>query len=238
MGMICYLRKISRDEGTQIDANPNAAYELILGAKIDANLHSNLNRQVEEAIGALKAVEAKYASVAERVREANQKGLPIPEDLNAEFQKFIAEIQDVANSRVAKKKNGKIDTNSKPLGIDKAWHGIHFLLTGRSEGGERPLSLALLGGREVPDRSGVLDYGPAMRLTPEEVQEVARALQEVNADELIGRYSASEMQQHKIYAMGQDAEDDREYLRNYYEKVVAFYVEGASAGMGMLIYLR
>jgi hypothetical protein len=237
MGMTCSLRKISRDEGEQIDANADKAYELILGAKIDANLQTKLNRQVEETMRALKVVETKYAGVAARVREANQKGEPIPKDLSAEFQKFIGEMQGVANSR-GRKTNGEIDESAKPLDIDKSWHGIHFLLTGKSEGGERPLSLALLGGREVPDRNGVMDYGPAMKLTPEEVQEVARALQQVSADEFIGRYSAPAMQKNKIYSMGQNADDDREYLRHFYEKLVGFYGEAASAEQGMLVCVR
>ena len=32
--------------------------------------------------------------------------------------------------------------------IDKAWHGIHYLLTGRSQGGTEPLLLTIFGGEE------------------------------------------------------------------------------------------
>jgi len=33
--------------------------------------------------------------------------------------------------------------------VDKAWHGLHYLLTGEAEGGEEPLSLAILEGTEI-----------------------------------------------------------------------------------------
>jgi len=42
--------------------------------------------------------------------------------------------------------------------VDKAWHGIHYLLTGQAEGGPRPLSLAVLGGGDFGTEDG---YGPA-----------------------------------------------------------------------------
>ena len=42
--------------------------------------------------------------------------------------------------------------------VDKAWHGIHYLLTGQSQGGPEPLALAVLGGEEFGPEVG---YGSA-----------------------------------------------------------------------------
>ena len=37
---------------------------------------------------------------------------------------------------------------------------------------------AIMGGKEIPDRQGVMGYGPIRYLTPEEVRQVAEALAE------------------------------------------------------------
>ena len=52
------------------------------------------------------------------------------------------------------------------LDLDKAWHGIHFLLTGSAWEGEEPLCYLLAGGQEVGDED--VGYGPARVLRPRE----------------------------------------------------------------------
>jgi hypothetical protein len=49
--------------------------------------------------------------------------------------------------------NGKGDE----LEVDKAWHGLHFLLTGSAWEGSFPLNFIVAGGQEVGDDLG---YGP------------------------------------------------------------------------------
>jgi hypothetical protein len=48
------------------------------------------------------------------------------------------------------------------LDVDKAWHCIHFMLTGNAEGGEEPLASAILGGREAGE-----DVGAEPRRSPD-----------------------------------------------------------------------
>jgi hypothetical protein len=68
------------------------------------------------------------------------------------------------------------DGDSEPpdsIDLDKAWHGIHYLLTGTAEGGDGPEALAILGGEEFgPD----VGYGPARFLLPGDVKAVSDAL--------------------------------------------------------------
>jgi len=72
------------------------------------------------------------------------------------------------------------------IDVDKSWHGIHFVLTGRSDGGEGPLAMAVLGGDEVGDDVG---YGPARFLAPGQVKEVAAALETLTIDDFKARFN-------------------------------------------------
>lgn len=68
------------------------------------------------------------------------------------------------------------DGDSEPpnyIDLDKAWHGVHYLLTGQAYGGQEPESLAVVGGEEFGPEMGI---GPARFLTVEQVARVASAL--------------------------------------------------------------
>jgi Domain of unknown function (DUF1877) len=70
------------------------------------------------------------------------------------------------------------DGDSEPpnsIDIDKAWHGIHYLLCGKANPGAEPLSWAVLGGEEIGEEIG---YGPARFLEPEHVHSIAAWLPE------------------------------------------------------------
>src|SRR3712207_3831611 len=53
------------------------------------------------------------------------------------------------------------------IDLDKAWHGIHFLLTGTAWEGQEPLCYLLVGGEYIGDED--VGYGPARVLRPHEV---------------------------------------------------------------------
>ena len=122
---------------------------------------------------------------------------------------------------------------SEPLRIDKSWHGIHFLLTGSAWGGKPPLSNAVLGGQEFgPD----LGYGPARYLTPDQVREVAAALDEIINAILRGRFNPKAMTKAEIYSWHEDeGEGGLEYFLEYYAQVRAYFQQAARKGNGMLL---
>jgi hypothetical protein len=57
------------------------------------------------------------------------------------------------------------------LDVDKAWHGIHFLLTGAAWGDNRPECFIVASGREIGDDD--VGYGPARGFTSSEVKQIA-----------------------------------------------------------------
>ena len=239
MGMVCYLRQISRAESEEIDVNTSKAYEIILGESIESVTQEELLRRSENAIALVNALHERHALTLERVREANAKHEPIPEELRAKHKQWLAEYKALtAPWSTRNRKVSKRGEDRDELQIDKSWHGLHFLLTGRSDGGDPPVSLAILGGKVVPDRRGLMGFGPAHKLTPGEVREVSGVLVTLNAVDLLSRYDADEMRRNEVYAMGVLPDEDRGYLGVYYEKVRSFYAEAATKQNGMLIYLR
>ena len=123
----------------------------------------------------------------------------------------------------------------KGINIDKAWHGIHFILTGSAWEGDPPLANAVLGGSEIGEDMG---YGPARYLTAEEVKEVAGALQPIDAKEFSNRYDPDEMASNDIYAFNaDDADDELEYFRYGYLDLRGYFLDAAEKGNAMLVYM-
>ena len=82
------------------------------------------------------------------------------------------------------------------LELDKAWHVIHFLLTGDEWGGSAPLKDAIVGGTEIgPD----LGTGPARFLTAEEVRAVSAALGRTSESDLRSRFDPAALDAAQIY---------------------------------------
>ena len=121
--------------------------------------------------------------------------------------------------------------------VDKAWHGIHYLLTGQADGGPRPLSLAVFGGEEFGPEIG---YGSARFLTSSQVAEVAEALSELSVDALSQRFNPKDMEAKKIYPdviWVRDGKEAFEYLVEGYQQLVVLYRDAAARGDGMLQWL-
>src|SRR5205814_4561024 len=62
----------------------------------------------------------------------------------------------------------------KGISLDKAWHGLHYLLCGAAEPAPGPLGQAVLGGTEIGEDLG---YGPARYFTAAQTSQIAQALQ-------------------------------------------------------------
>lgn len=126
------------------------------------------------------------------------------------------------------------DEHENNIDVDKAWHGIHFLLANDSWAGEPPLANVVLGGTEIGDDVG---YGPAKYLTADEVLDVANALNDLSPEAFRARYNAKTLLDNEIYP--QIWYDDVEavgYLTSYYEILRDYYLDAAAKGNAMLKY--
>lgn len=81
--------------------------------------------------------------------------------------------------------------------LDKAWHGLHYLLTGSPDEGAAPLDFLLAGGTEIAGQD--VGYGPARAFRPAEVRAIAAALERVSAEDVRGRYDPAAMMRADVY---------------------------------------
>ncbi|HEY5724076.1 MAG TPA: YfbM family protein [Allosphingosinicella sp.] len=104
------------------------------------------------------------------------------------------------------------DANGDLVDFDKAWHAVHFLLTGSADESDGPLSL--LGGKGEPigEDNG---YGPPLLVSAADMSAFNDALAAISDDELARRYDADAMLAADIYladALARDGEAGREYV--------------------------
>ena len=120
----------------------------------------------------------------------------------------------------------KSDVGDTEIDLDKAWHGIHYLLTGSAESTGTLASKVIMGGEDIGPDQG---YGPAQLLNPDEVKAVARLLEETTPEQLRQRYKPKEMTRAGVYPdiWDRDGNEALDYLLEYYRKLVAFYKHAA-----------
>lgn len=124
------------------------------------------------------------------------------------------------------------------MDLDKAWHAIHYLLTGSDFDAGAPLGFLLMGGELVGDRG----MGPLRLFTPERLGDISRALEALDGAELQRRFDPVELTRRGIYPVdlwSRAPEEDelRGYVREYFEQLKAFVRQGAQQGRGLLVYM-
>jgi hypothetical protein len=123
--------------------------------------------------------------------------------------------------------------------LDKAWHGIHYLLTGTAWEGREPLNFLVSGGREVGDID--VGYGPARVLSAAQTRAAHEALAQVSDDELRRRFDPDEMTRKEIYPEIWDRppeEDDTlGYLMEYVGVLRGFLAQAVDQGQGLVVCL-
>jgi hypothetical protein len=181
--------------------------QLLAGAM---DQHPQLREQIEQSLG--------------RAQEALRNG----EGGEALFT--------LMQQRLGGRTSGKAEVAHTELSLDKAWHGIHYVLCGAVEPGDSLLSRAVLGGTEVgEDFSG---YGPARCFTPGQVAELAGALGAPQVEqEASDRYDPQRMTELGIYPFGWDEEDNREWIFDAFRELRDFYAEAAAQGRGVVTCL-
>lgn len=122
------------------------------------------------------------------------------------------------------------------LDVDKAWHAIHFLLTGSAWEGDAPLNFIAAGGTELGDDVG---YGPARCLDAREVASLAAALQSIPTDVLLTRFDPAALSAADIYPdiwdRPPEEDDTRGYVAEYYEMLRAFILDAAAKNEALLV---
>ena len=124
------------------------------------------------------------------------------------------------------------------LGLDKAWHGLHFLLTGTAEGGREPACFLLGGGEELGDDDD--DAFQAHLLDAEQVRWFGEHLASLSTEELARRFDPDRMTKLRIYPdviWRRPEEDDepRGYLLGAFGDLREFVAAAAARGDAVVV---
>jgi hypothetical protein len=158
--------------------------------------------------------------------------------LRSQIEASVGRSQDALRSgdggqavfELMRSRMGRRGADGRPrLELDKAWHGVHFALSGTVEPGGSLLSQAVLGGTEIGDDfSG---YGPARCFTAAQVQELAAALAEAEP-----HFDADRMNELQIYPFGW-SDEARDWILDELANLRAFYAEAAANGRAIVTCL-
>ena len=120
------------------------------------------------------------------------------------------------------------------ISLEKAWHGLHFLLCGSAEPLPGEFGQAVLGGVEIGEDLG---YGPARYLEPDNVRRIANALDSITVEELKKRYDPVVMEEADIYPGGWTDLENLDWLMEAFHDLITYYKSVAERGNAILLYL-
>jgi hypothetical protein len=110
------------------------------------------------------------------------------------------------------------------LSVDKAWHGIHYLLCGQAEPARSALSQAVLGGAEIGDDDS--GYGPARIFTVRQVADISRELSRADLEtEMKARFDPKAMNGAEIYPGGWETAGALDWLVEEFHHLRDFYAD-------------
>ena len=164
------------------------------------------------------------------VYEESRREYAKPPFLGALFGKGRRQVPEVENLAL-------VDAEGISTELDKAWHGIHYLLTGTANEGEPPWSFLVSGGRNVGDIE--VGYGPARAFTSAETKLIAEAIVPLTDDELRERFRPADMTAKKIYPhiWSRGSAETIGYLLEYFALLRGFLSQAAGARVGMVVAL-
>jgi len=129
---------------------------------------------------------------------------------------------------------------AEELDLDKAWHGLHYLLTGDAWGDEEPLCFLLNGGEQIgTEEDHDVGYGPARGIMPGQVKEFAQALAAISEPEFRKRYDSEEMAELVVYPNGwaEEPAEMLDWLVGSFTALQRFVAAAADKNRALVIYL-
>ena len=124
--------------------------------------------------------------------------------------------------------------DARSVSLEKAWHGLHFLLTGSAWEGLWPLGFLLQGGETSGD-----DDNEERLLNPAAVRQVDAALSEISDEQLWSRFDPEMMEKEGVYpSIWNEPEADlrQEYLL-YFQELKSLVHEAALGNMALIVMI-
>lgn len=134
--------------------------------------------------------------------------------------------------------NWKPEEPGAEFDVDKAWHGIHFLLTGSAWEGSGPEAFIVAGGTEIGDID--VGYGPARAFKSKDVHAIAERLKTIDKSSLETHCDKKAFFENEIYPeiWDEEPEDCFGYLLEYFEMLKQFIIKAAEDNKALIVYLN
>ena len=122
------------------------------------------------------------------------------------------------------------------ISLDKAWHGLHYLLTGSADGGREPACFLLSGGEDLGDDDDI----QARLLSVEQVRWFGEHLSSLSIDELSRRFDPDRMTELRIYPdviwkRPEEEDEPRGYLIAAFTDLREFVATAAAEGDAVVV---
>src|SRR5712692_2955534 len=151
---------------------------------------------------------------------------------DAEIAQLLASPSDVTRFLYGAGADGR-----ERVVLNKAWHAIHFVLTGSRLGGDEPLNFLVAEGTPVGEVD--VGYGPARVLRSQQVRALATALAALEPEDVAARVDLRQFDAELIYpgnwqrnGMGFD------YVVGSYRDMRNLIVRLADQGLGLVLYIN
>jgi hypothetical protein len=246
MSMMGRFVQVSQDTLRQIIDDPSGVEELFVGEQVAKTMPKFMG-----ALGSLqgrapKMLASSMASMPPALRDRlaqSLKNLGIDPDALArgeggdDLAKLMAQRMQALGVRLpgqppASGAGAQSSGKGASISIDKAWHGVHYLLCGKVEPGSDLASQAVMGGTEVGDDLG---YGPARYFEADKVAAIARELSRPNLEaEMTARFDPAQMAQLGIYPGQFVSAEDKQWLMDAFRQLRQFYLDASAANLAVV----
>src|SRR5829696_3506561 len=130
--------------------------------------------------------------------------------------------------------------DGESLDLDKAWHGVHFLLTGSADEVDGPAGYLLAGGEDIGDDG---DGDPGARLLgPAQVRDFAALLAALDDDEVARRFDPARMTALGIYPdiweRPEATDAPRAFALDAFAELRTFAAAAAAAGDAVVVRVQ
>ena len=151
---------------------------------------------------------------------------------DAEIERLLASPQEITRFLY-----GSEAVQQERVDLERAWHAIHFVLTGSRLGGEAPLNFLVDEGTPVGDVD--VGFGPARVLRSEQVRQLAAALAPVDPDDVRRRVNVAQLDEMAIYPGGWQRNGlDAAYVAGKYRVMHDLVTRLARDGLGLVLYIN
>jgi hypothetical protein len=245
MSMMGQFVQVSSVQLAGLLADPDSVEELFAGSGVATAMPkpaalSEAQRQHIIADGP-RALEGALAGLDPRLREQlnarlGQLGIDVAALGNGVGGEALLNLMMArAGGSSAGRAGQGASSRAASLSIQKAWHGIHYLLCGAAEPTSALISTVIMGGTDLGDDfSG---YGSARYFTAAEAVAIATELHRGTLEaEMNRRYDPAQMTKLGIYPNGW-AGPDLPWLIGEFRNLRAFYSDASSKGFAMVTCL-